>query len=171
MCINWYTPGLAIFFPITEAIWELFSQGDIFKPMLYSKGWGKMGLRHPWAFSQLTDLSRSTWQTRLHLPNTVSKDKGFAEWSSLSLHPSLHCESTIFSWAICTQNAFSETATNCFPAHCWNCKGQCVLYMLPLSWAQDTSVVSPTTEMSKNLVTCQTVYAVLDYNQKDIKKL
>lgn len=31
MCINRHTLGIAIFFPITEAIWELFSQGDIFK--------------------------------------------------------------------------------------------------------------------------------------------
>lgn len=125
MCINWYTLGLAIFFPIAEAIQELFSQGDIFKPMLYSKRWKKMGPRHPWAFSQLTDLSRSTLQTRLHLPNAVSKDKGFSEWSSLSLHPSLHCESTIFSWAICTQ-----TATNFFTAYCWKLYSACYTHSL-----------------------------------------
>lgn len=47
MYINWYTLGLVIFFSITEAIWELFSQGDIFKLMLYSKEQKKRGLRHP----------------------------------------------------------------------------------------------------------------------------
>lgn len=47
MYINWYTPGLVMFLPIPEAIWELFSQGDIFKPMLYSKEQKQRGLRHP----------------------------------------------------------------------------------------------------------------------------
>lgn len=44
--INWDTLGLVIFLPITEAIWELFSQGDIFKPMLNSKEQKQRGLRH-----------------------------------------------------------------------------------------------------------------------------
>lgn len=139
--------------------------------MLYSKGWKKKGLRHP--SSQLTDLSRSTWQTRLHLPNAVSKDNGFSEWSSLILHPSLHHESIIFSWAICAQIVFSKTATKCFTAYCWKLQGMVYVKHAPSRppphWVQDTYVVSSTTERSKILATCQIVCTMPDWKQIDTK--
>lgn len=103
----------------------------------------------------------------------VRKDKCFSEWSSLILHPSLHHESIIFSWAICTQTVFSKTATKSFTAYWWKLQG--TLHTIhapsrpPHSWLQDTYVVSSTTERSKNLVTCQIVCTMLDRKQKYIK--
>lgn len=130
--------------------------------MLHTEGWNKTGLRHLWTFPQLTELSKSTWQARHHLPKAVRKDKGFSERSSLSLHPSLHREVPFphaqFVLVLLQggQAAFSEAATKRFTAYCWELQGTVRVTHAPSpppSWARDTPVVPPP-QTSKNLVTC-----------------
>lgn len=60
--INWDTLRLVIFPPITEAIWELFSQGGIFEQTLNSKEEKQRGLG-------LQGFLSAQWSQQEHLTN------------------------------------------------------------------------------------------------------
>lgn len=152
--INWDTLGLVIFLPITEEIWELFSQGDIFKPMLNSKEQKQRGLRH--AGLSLSSVISAGALDKQDFPSLMRWVRVNTPWVKLiESSPSPSWWQRCFLTGNLHSDCLARTATKCFRACCWNlqAQGSCThSYCPPCSSAPHTPAVSSTSESSRNSV-------------------